>query len=94
MLAVIRRHSLSIALVAALLALLGFLLAVGPTVYRVDHELGPAEPLPTGPYWLWWTFELAMSIIADVFGPLLLVLLTKHLWETKTPEAKDPPEER
>lgn len=42
-----------------------------------------------GGFALWWAFEYSMSLVADVFGAILLVVLTKRLREIGSAEDKD-----
>ena len=89
---VLRRHSLSLALVVLLLGMIGTTLVMGPAQYRAEFQL----PVITdrGDYWRWWAYETVLSLEADVWGALILVVLTARLWERGSAEAHDPPEDR
>lgn len=89
----IREHSLGLVFTTMFTAMLVGTLALGPKEWRAERQLDPATPINTD-FWHWWVFQTDLSLQADVFGGLLLVLLTKHLWERGSAEAKDPPEDR
>lgn len=81
-----RKHGLSLAFAVALAAMLTTTALLGPEQYRAEGVSGIS-------FWRWWSYETILSLEADVFGALLLVWLTKFLFERGSAEAKDPPEE-
>lgn len=81
----LRAHSLSLALGAILLSMLVATLVMGPAQYQAEGVQGS--------FWRWWAYETILSLEADVFGAILLVVFTKHLYERHSAEAKDPPEQ-
>lgn len=83
----LRRHSLSLVLGALLASMVGVTLLLGPGQYRAEGIQGVG-------FWRWWVYETALSLEADVWGALVLVVFTKWLWEHRSAEAHDPPEEQ
>lgn len=70
-------------LVMLLAAMISTTLALGPSQYRAEDI--------TGDYWTWWVFETVLSLEADVFGAIILVVFTKWFYEKRSAEAKEPP---
>jgi hypothetical protein len=75
-----RRHSLSIVLGVIFMMFTGYSLVSGYYQYLVEHQ-GVSDG-----FWLWWTVEYLTSVLADVFGALVLVLATKHFYEAGSAE--------
>ena len=47
-----------------------------------DHAKGwPSD------FWIWWSWEYNVSLLADTFGVILIVLLTKWLYEQGSEES-------
>lgn len=67
------RHSLSIVLIIMLLAQTALSIWAGRIVFQ-------AEGLKVN-FWVWWVHEYNISLVADTFGVLLIVLLSKWLYE-------------
>lgn len=82
------RHSLGIVLTAGFLTLTLYSLGAGWFEYQQD-QAAHAQPVQATGFWLWWTWEYSTSILADVFGAMLLVLLTKRLREIGSAEDRD-----
>lgn len=82
----LRQHGLSIFVALTLVLMLAGTAILAPGQYR-------AEGVTEVGVWRWWGYETVLSLEADVFGALLLVWLTKFLFERGSPEAKDPPED-
>lgn len=38
-------------------------------------------------FWIWWSWEYNVSLVADTFGVLLIVLLSKWLYEEGSAES-------
>jgi hypothetical protein len=74
-----RDHSLSIVLGVLLAAQTVYCLWAGRLVYE-------AEQLDV-PFWIWWSFEYQMSLVADTFGVALIVVLSKWLREEGSAES-------
>lgn len=67
------KHSLSIVLIVMLVAQTILSLWAGSIVFQ-------AEGLKVS-FWVWWVHEYNISLVADTFGVLLIVLLSKWLYE-------------
>ena len=80
----LREHSLSLVLLALLLSMISSTLMMGPAQYRAQGIQGVG-------FWQWWLFQTILSLEADVWGALILVVFTKWLWERRSAEAHDPP---
>jgi hypothetical protein len=83
-------HSLSLVLAAILLAQTAWMVWTGHAEWlaeQADHgQLAAGWPLE---FWRWWSYEYAASTVADTYGVLLVVLLTKWLFERGSAESKD-----
>jgi hypothetical protein len=79
-------HGLSIVLVVILLA--QTLHAVWSGWYVFGHEQPFGKAVEPGSYgfWMWWGYEYNVSLVADTFGVLLIVILTKWLNERGSDE--------
>lgn len=88
----LKKHSLGIVLGCALLLFMAYTVLLGPDQWREERDLDASAPI-TSEYWEWWTYNTALSLEADIFGALLLVLLTKKLFEKGSAESKDPDSE-
>lgn len=75
-----RDHSLSLVLAAILIAQTVLAIWLGAQVYQ-------AEDLPVD-FWVWWAWEYNVSLVADTFGVLLIVLLSKVFRERGSAESK------
>lgn len=75
-------HSLSL----VLFGLLGFQLILslwtGVRVWTAEGEQGD--------FWTFWWHEINLSTLADTFGVLLIVMLSKWLYERGSNESKGP----
>jgi hypothetical protein len=89
----LRAHSLSLTFLGLFAAFIAITLITGPKEWREDRDLPPDTPTNTD-FWHWWIHDTTLSLEADLLGGLLLVLLSKGLYERHSAEAKDPPEER
>lgn len=80
------KHGLGITLGLIFATITATTIIVGYQEYaseQADHGQPPGDG-----FWLWWTFEYSMSLVADVFGAILLVVLTKRLREIGSAESK------
>lgn len=80
-----RDHSLSLVLGAILAAQTVVAVTTGAYVYARE------QPLPgdvwSADWWAWWIWEYNVSLVADTFGVLLIVLLSKWLREVGSAES-------
>jgi hypothetical protein len=84
-----RDHSLSLVLAAMLTVQTAHALWAGHEVWlgeQQDHGSGltgwPSD------FWIWWSWEYNVSLVADTFGVMLIVLLSKWFYEVGSKESK------
>lgn len=82
----LRRHGLGLTLTGVFLTFTAATLALGWHEYS-SEQATHGQPADLAGFWWWWSYEYLMSLVADVFGACLLVLLTKHLRETGSAES-------
>ena len=82
-----RKHSLTIVLLVVMAAQTGYCMWSGAYTFTREQPFGPTMRVWTDAFWVWWTFEYHMSLVADVFGGLVLIVATKHLRERGSPES-------
>lgn len=82
-----RDHSLSLVVGAILLVQTVWVVYSGHVEWlsqQRDHGGGETGwPLE---FWQWWSFEFVNSLVADTYGVLLIVLLTKWFYERGSDE--------
>ena len=86
-----RDHSLSLVLAAILVVQTAFALWAGHTVWvtdQADHGSAGVTGWPRD-FWIWWSWEYNVSLVADTYGVILIVLLTKWLYERGSEESND-----
>lgn len=84
----VKRHSLSLALVVVLViqaTIVGF---TGWEQFIADAQ-AHKEPVQMVAFAIWFVYEMTVSIIADTYGALLLVLFAKWFYEEGSPESKE-----
>lgn len=77
----LRRHGLSTVLITLFLSMV-------TTTAFMANEMYRAQGIQESPIWRWWMFQTILSLEADVFGAILLVVLTKYLREKGSAEDK------
>jgi|GEM_PF-2465418 len=83
----LERHSLSLVLAAILVAQTVAAIFAGHHIWVGEQEAHGA-PLDAGEFWIWWFWEFNVSLVADTYGVILIVLLSKRLEETGSAESK------
>lgn len=83
----VRKHSLGLVLLGFLALFTAATLILGQYEYAAE-QTAHGQPADPAGFWVWWTFEYAMSLVADVFGLVLIVFLTKRLYELGSAESK------
>lgn len=73
----LQRHGLSLVLISVFTAQTVICLILGRQIWLED---------PIASFWVWWVWEYNTSLVADVFGAILLVLLSKRLREVGSAE--------
>ena len=81
-----KRHSLSLVLTALLLAQTVHAIFAGVYVWNREQPLGDGLAALGREFWIWWSWEYNISLVADTFGVLLIVLLSKWLYEEGSAE--------
>jgi hypothetical protein len=81
-----RDHSLSIVIFGILVVQTGYAIYAGSYVFARELPLGDTVgPWSTG-FWTWWGWEYMVSLVADTYGVLLIVLLSKWFREVGSAE--------
>jgi hypothetical protein len=84
-----RDHSLSLILAAILLVQTAFAVWAGHEVWLGDQRDHGSETAGwPGDFWLWWSWEYNVSIVADTYGVILIVLLSKWFYEVHSKESR------
>ncbi|WAB83721.1 hypothetical protein OVN20_11840 [Microcella daejeonensis] len=81
-----QRHSLSIVLASILVVQTVLALLAGHHVWVGEQE-AMDQPLEIGEFWIWFFWEYNLSIVADTYGVILIVLLSKRLVEKGSAES-------
>lgn len=82
-----KRHSLSIALVTLLIVQAIVVLVTGYPQFASDAQTH-GDTVQIGAFLIWFTYEMFVSVIADTYGALLLVLFAKWFYEEGSPESE------
>lgn len=83
-----RDHSLSLVLAAILFAQTIWALWSGSYVFARERPLGESVTTWSDGFWIWWGWEYMVSLVADTYGVLLIVLLSKWFREVGSAEDK------
>lgn len=83
-----RDHSLSLLLGAILLAQTIYALMSGAYVFAREQPFGSNVSVWSEGFWMWWGWEYNVSVVADTYGVLLIVLLSKWFREVGSSEDK------
>lgn len=81
-------HSLSLVIGALLLVQSVWVVLTGHAEWvsqQRDHGARGVVGWPME-FWQWWSFEFINSLVADTYGVLLIVLLTKWFYERGSDE--------
>jgi hypothetical protein len=84
-----RDHALSLVLGAILVAQTIYALWSGVYVFTHEQPLGPNTAPWSNGFWVWWSWEYNVSIVADTYGVILIVLLSKWFREVGSAESKE-----
>lgn len=82
-----QRHGLSTAILVIMVVQTAVALYTGHHVWIGDQQTH-GQGLDYTDFWTWWTYEYHTSLVADTYGALLLVLLSKRLREQGSPASK------
>ena len=83
-----RDHSLSLIIAAILIAQTAYALWSGSYVFAREQPFGPRVGAWSPDFWVWWTWDYNVSLVADTYGVLLIVLLSKWFREVGSAESK------
>lgn len=89
----IKEHSLSLVLIAILLVQSADYFFIGYNNWKTQEQvyskiLGEEPKLNYSEYFSTYRAEMMVSLLADTYGAILLVILTKHLKEQGSAESK------
>ena len=82
----IQRHALGLTLAALLILQTAYAVWSGAYVFGKEQPFGKAVDAWTQEFWVWWSWEYNVSLVADTFGVFLIVMLSKWLSEQKSSE--------
>ncbi|AXH66935.1 hypothetical protein SEA_STARPLATINUM_230 [Streptomyces phage StarPlatinum] len=85
----VRRHSLSLALLFVFVLQSIIVWFSGYEDWAGD-QMVHNQPVDIWPgYLIHWIYEMAVSLVADTYGALVLVLFAKWFYEQGSPESED-----
>lgn len=84
----IKQHSLGLTLAVLLVLQTLYAIWAGTYVFSREEPLGPGVPTLGREFWAWWSWEYNVSLVADTFGVLLIVMLSKWLYEQDSAESE------
>ena len=61
----------------------------GAYVFSREEPFGPGVPTFGREFWAWWSWGYNISLVADLFGVLLIVMLSKWLYEQDSSESDE-----
>jgi hypothetical protein len=82
----VKRHSLGLTLAVLLTAQTGHAIWSGAYVFSREEPFGPGVSTFGREFWVWWSWEYNISLVADTFGVFLIVMLSKWLYEQGSDE--------
>lgn len=85
----VKRHSLSLVLIVLLVLQTVHAIVAGIYVWNREQPLGDGIAALGREFWIWWSWEYNVSLVADTFGVLLIVVLSKWLYEEGSAESDD-----
>jgi len=85
----IKQHSLGLTLGIMLTVQTLYAVWSGVYVFSREEPFGPGVPTLGREFWAWWSWEYNISLVADTFGVLLIVMLSKWLYEQDSSESTD-----
>ena len=81
-----RDHSLSLIIAGMLMVQTTWAIWSGSYVFSRELPLGDTSPAWSSGFWIWWSWEYTISLVADTYGVLLIVLLSKWFREVGSSE--------
>lgn len=83
----VARHSLGLVLAVLLIAQTIYAVWSGSIVWANEDPFQAKDPALTADFWVWWSWEYNVSLVADTFGVLLIVMLSKWFYEQGSAES-------
>ena len=85
----LKRHSLGLVLAAMLFVQTAHAIWAGHLVW-ISEGADHGKTLSGWPadFWVWWSWEYNVSLVADTFGVFLIVMLSKWLYEQGSSESE------
>lgn len=84
-----RDHSLSLIIAAILIVQTGYAVWAGSYVFGRERPFGDRVVTWSSDFWVWWSREYNISVLADTYGVLLIVVLSKWFREVGSAESKE-----
>ena len=84
----LHQHSLGLTLAVLMALQTGYAMWAGAYVFSREQPFGEGVPTFGRQFWAWWSWEYNISLVADTFGVLLIVLLSKWLYEQDSSESE------
>lgn len=85
----LKRHSLGVTLAVLMTVQTAYAIWAGSFVFSREQPLGEGIATFSWEFWAWWSWEYNISLVADTFGVLLIVMLSKWLFEQGSAENGD-----
>ena len=82
----LKQHSLGVTLAVLMAVQTAYAIWAGSYVFSREQPLGEGIPTFGREFWAWWSWEYNISLVADTFGVLLIVMLSKWLYEQGSAE--------
>ena len=83
-----KQHSLGLVLATLMTVQTLYAVWAGAYVFSREQPLGEGIPTFGRAFWAWWSWEYNVSLVADTFGVLLIVMLSKWLYEQGSAESE------
>lgn len=85
------QHSLSVILAVILIVQTVVAVWAGRHVW-LGEQAAHGQPPDNSEFWIWWIWHYNVSLVADTFGVILIVLLSKRFEEIGSAESNNPGE--
>ena len=82
----IKHHSLGLTLAVLMTVQTAYAIWSGSYVFSREKPFGDGVSTFSKEFWAWWSWEYNISLVADTFGVLLIVMLSKWLYEENSRE--------
>ena len=82
-----KNHSLSITIGIMMILQTAYAVWSGAHVWAKEDPFSLKDPALSTDFWIWWSWEYNVSLVADTFGVLLIVLFSKWFYEKGSAES-------